>query len=89
MRQIVRLQRRRRLRARSRRTSAITAEKIDYEWDGGAPVGRDAVFAGARGAARARARAGGRRSTQRHRDIARSVQAMYEEAFFHLLNAPA
>lgn len=24
---------------------------------------------------------------QRHRDIARSVQAMYEEAFFHLLNA--
>ena len=25
--------------------------------------------------------------TQRHRDIARSVQAMYEEAFFNLLNA--
>ena len=24
--------------------------------------------------------------TQRHKDIARSVQAMYEEAFFHLLN---
>ena len=24
---------------------------------------------------------------QRHKDIARSVQAMYEEAFFHLLNA--
>ena len=24
--------------------------------------------------------------TPRHRDIAQSVQAMYEEAFFHLLN---
>jgi carbamoyltransferase len=24
--------------------------------------------------------------TERHKDIARSVQAMYEEAFFHLLN---
>ena len=24
--------------------------------------------------------------TQHHKDIARSVQAMYEEAFFHLLN---
>ena len=26
---------------------------------------------------------------RRHRDIARSVQAMYEEAFFHLLDTPA
>ena len=25
--------------------------------------------------------------TQRHKDIARSIQAMYEEAFFHLLNS--
>jgi carbamoyltransferase len=59
-------------------------EKVDYEWDGGAPVvgtlysqALVELLGPARGAAEA--------LTQRHRDIARSVQAMYEEAFFHLL----
>jgi carbamoyltransferase len=33
------------------------------------------------------ARQKGEELTQRHKDIARSVQAMYEEAFFNLLNA--
>ena len=48
--------------------------------------GRDPVFAGAGRTARARARRRTSELTQRHRDIARSVQAMYEEAFFHLLS---
>ena len=60
-------------------------EKIDYEWDAGEPrVGtlyspRLAELLGP-----------GRKAedalTQRHKDIACSVQAMYEEAVFHLLN---
>ena len=62
-------------------------EKVDYEWDGGAPTVGHAVFAGAGGPAGPGARQATSRWTQRHKDIARSVQAMYEEAFFHLLNA--
>jgi carbamoyltransferase len=60
-------------------------EKIDYEWDGGEPkVG--ALFS----AELERLLGPGRKPDEpierRHRDIARSVQAMYEEAFFNLLN---
>ena len=61
-------------------------EKIDYAWEGGAPsVGRLAspLFEELFGPARAPDAP----IEQRHRDIARSAQAMYEEAFFHLLNA--
>jgi carbamoyltransferase len=61
-------------------------EKIDYEWENGEPsVGTiyspelEALLGPSRGKDDA--------LTQTHRDIARSVQAMYEEAFFHLLNA--
>ncbi len=61
-------------------------EKVDYEWENGLPkVGRlwtdklEQLLGGARKPEQA--------LTQRHYDIARSVQAMYEKAFFHLLNA--
>jgi len=60
-------------------------EKVEYTWDKGAPVvGRlytlalEELLGPARGKEEPLA--------QRHKDLARSVQAMYEEAFFHLLN---
>jgi carbamoyltransferase len=60
-------------------------EKIDYAWDGGSPhVGTlytpelEKLLGPARGQ--------NDPLEQKHRDIARSVQAMYEEAFFHLVN---
>jgi carbamoyltransferase len=60
-------------------------EKIEYEWDNGTPqVGP--LFAPALEDLLGPARGEGEELTARHRDIARSVQAMYEEAFFHLLN---
>ena len=60
-------------------------EKIDYEWDNGEPrVG--ALFSAALADLLGPARGQGEELTQRHKDLARSVQAMYEEAFFNLLN---
>ena len=59
-------------------------EKVPYEWDGGEPVvGR--LFAPALEELLGPARGEGDTLDQRHRDVASSVQAMYEEAFFHLL----
>jgi carbamoyltransferase len=59
-------------------------EKIDYAWSGGSPhVGTlyspvlEDLLGPARGPEEPLA--------DRHRDIARSAQAMYEEAFFHLV----
>lgn len=61
-------------------------EKIDYEWENGEPrVGE--LFTDALDKLLGPARVKGEELTQYHKDIARSVQAMYEEAFFHLLNA--
>jgi carbamoyltransferase len=60
-------------------------ERIDYEWSGGSPeVGTlySPVLEHLLGPARAK----GGPLEDRHRDIAHSVQAMYEEAFFHLLH---
>jgi carbamoyltransferase len=59
-------------------------EQVAYQWSGGAPEFAD-LFAPA-----LESLLGPRRSPtdaleDRHRDIARSVQAMYEEAFFHLI----
>ncbi|RJQ48172.1 MAG: carbamoyltransferase [Gammaproteobacteria bacterium] len=61
-------------------------EKVEYTWNNGEPsVGRlystalEAEFGPSRGKHEA--------LTQHHKDLARSVQAMYEEAFFHLLNS--
>jgi len=60
-------------------------EKINYEWESGEPrVGK--LFTGALDKLLGSAREHGDELTQYHKDIARSVQAMYEEAFFHLLN---
>jgi carbamoyltransferase len=60
-------------------------EKIEYEWSGGEPKTGNV---GAPSLARllGPARDPAEPLTDRHRDIARSAQAMYEEAFFHLLN---
>jgi carbamoyltransferase len=60
-------------------------EKVEYEWENGGPkVG--VLFSQALVDLLGPARQKGEELTQRHKDIARSVQAMYEEAFFHLLN---
>ena len=60
-------------------------EKADYEWDGGAPV-VGTLYTPSLVELLGSARGPAGELTQRHRDIARSVQAMYEEAFFHLLS---
>ena len=61
-------------------------EASPIEWDGRRARVRRSLLAGAGGPAGPR-RAPDAPLDDRHRDIARSVQAMYEEAFFHLLNA--
>ncbi len=59
--------------------------KIAYEWRNGEPkVG--ALFTDALKSLLGPARLQGDDLTQHHKDLARSIQAMYEEAFFHLLN---
>ncbi len=61
-------------------------ERVAYEWEGGAPrVG--VLYSPALEDLLGPARKADEPLNQRHRDIARSAQAMYEEAFFHLLNA--
>ena len=60
-------------------------EKVEYEWENGEPrVGT--LFSAALIELLGPVREKGEELTQYHRDVARSVQAMYEEAFFHLLN---
>lgn len=61
-------------------------EKVEYEWENGSPsVGT--LFSPAMGELLGcKAREADEPLEQRHKDIARSVQVMYEEAFFHLLN---
>lgn len=60
-------------------------EKVEYEWENGEPkVGT--LFSERLIDILGPARTKGEELSQRHRDIARSVQTMYEEAFFHLLN---
>jgi len=60
-------------------------EKIAYEWDNGIPV-VGTLFSPALSDLLGPARGKDDPLEQKHKDIARSVQAMYEEAFFHLLN---
>src|SRR5919109_1648643 len=61
-------------------------EKIDYEWSGGSPhVG--ALYSAGLEELLGRAPTRYAPLTDRHRDIASSAQAMYEEALFHLLNS--
>ena len=60
-------------------------EKIDYEWDNGVPrVGT--LYSESLRDLLGEPRDQREEMDARHHDIARSVQAMYEEAFFHLLN---
>jgi len=60
-------------------------EKVEYEWENGAPtVGR--LYSDALETLLGPARSREEPLEQRHWDIAHSIQAMYEEAFFHLLN---
>jgi carbamoyltransferase len=61
-------------------------EKVQYEWEGGDPV-VGTLFTSELAALLGPARDRDDPLEDRHRDIARSAQAMYEEAFFHLLNA--
>jgi carbamoyltransferase len=60
-------------------------EKIAYEWDNGIPVFGE-LFSSELAELLGPARGKDDPLEQKHKDIARSVQAMYEEAFFHLLN---
>jgi len=60
-------------------------EKVEYEWESGEPsVG--ALYSRSLIDLLGPVRQKGEELSQRHKDIARSVQTMYEEAFFHLLN---
>jgi carbamoyltransferase len=61
-------------------------EPISFQWQHGAPkVG--SLFSDKLCQVFGKARAASDQLEQRHYDIARSVQGMYEEAFFNLLNA--
>lgn len=60
-------------------------ENVVYEWDDGAPVFGQ-IFSSNMESLLGPARKKNEELTQHHKDIAHSVQAMYEEAFFHLLN---
>jgi carbamoyltransferase len=60
-------------------------EKIAYEWTNGEPT-FSSLYSPHLAELLGSARKSEDELTQRHKDIARSVQGMYEEAFFHLLN---
>ena len=61
------------------------SEKVAYEWEGGSPtVGT--LFSDELETLLGPARKADESLEQKHKDIAHSIQAMYEEAFFHLLN---
>jgi carbamoyltransferase len=60
-------------------------EQVSYQWKDGCPEFGD-LFAPALEQLLGPRRAPIDLLEERHRDIARSVQAIYEEAFFHLLN---
>jgi carbamoyltransferase len=59
-------------------------EQVSYQWAGGSPKFDD-LFTPALEALLGPRRRPNDPLDDRHRDIARSVQAMYEEAFFHLI----
>jgi len=61
-------------------------EQVTYQWADGSPEFND-LFAPALEGLLGPRRAPNDPLEDRHRDIARSVQAMYEEAFFHLISA--
>jgi carbamoyltransferase len=60
------------------------AEYVPYQWEGGSPEVSD-LFSPALEELLGPRRRVGEPLEERHRDIARSVQTMYEEAFFNML----
>jgi carbamoyltransferase len=61
-------------------------EKVEYQWESGAPQAHAGnLFSDRLTEVLGPARQRGEELGERHKDIARSAQAMYEEAFFHLL----
>jgi carbamoyltransferase len=60
-------------------------EQATYQWDGDQPASSD-LFSPALEALLGPRRRSDAPLEQAHRDLARSAQAMYEEAFFHLLD---
>ena len=60
-------------------------EKVAFQWDGVPKVGR--LYSSALVDLLGPERTPDKPLTDRHRDIARSTQAMYEEAFFNLINS--
>ncbi len=63
------------------------SEEMPYQWENAAPQAGD-LFSPALEALLGPRRQPDDPLEDRHRDIARSVQAMYEEAFFHLIDLP-
>ncbi len=61
-------------------------QRTSFQWSGGTPAFGD-LFSPAMEALLGPRRQPGDELESRHKDIARSAQAMYEEAFFHLLRA--
>lgn len=61
-------------------------ERLSFQWQGGSPV-FDELFSRQLDELLGPRRAPNEELTQKHKDIARSAQAMYEEAFFHLIGA--
>ena len=59
-------------------------ENVAYTWEGAPEVGT--LFSDSLEGLLGPARKKGDPLEQRHKDLARSIQAMYEEAFFHLLS---
>ena len=60
-------------------------QKVEYKWENGSPKVRN-LFSERLVDLLGPARQSGDELTQVHFDIAHSIQAMYEEAFFHLLS---
>lgn len=61
-------------------------EQTTYQWDAGAPR-FEALFSNELVRLLGPPRCENEALTQRHKDVARSTQAIYEKAFFHLLNS--
>jgi carbamoyltransferase len=61
-------------------------EKVEYEWENGEPV-VGPLYSAELSDLIGPPRRSDEPLEQRHKDLAHSLQAMYEEAFFHLLNA--
>jgi carbamoyltransferase len=62
-------------------------ERIVFRWDGGSPTKEGRMFTPALEALLGPTREPGAPLEDKHRDLARSIQVVYERAFFHMLRA--